>query len=338
MEIAIVGATGLVGRKMLSVLEKSSLKIDSLKLFASYRSAGKYLEFNGQKIIVNDIEKANYNNVDAVLFSAGASVSKKYAPLFAKNGITVVDNSSAFRNDAKIPLIVSEVNIEDAMDIKKTGGIIANPNCTTMAAMPVLSPLNKQFHLNRLIISTYQAVSGSGIKGVKELENQLEKVPAQAVNTLKDSADNIDFGKYSVYKKPIAYNAVAFAGDYATDGYTDEEIKLVNESKKILHLPNLRVTGTCVRVPVVTSHSLSIVAEFDKNVTVKLAKEVLLNSVGVSVVKLPNALEATGKYSTFVGRIRKDLSTENSLNMWVSCDNLLKGAALNAVQILENLY
>jgi aspartate-semialdehyde dehydrogenase len=321
MNVAIVGATGQVGRKMIFCLEKSSLikKIDNLYLFASKKSATKKLIFNNKQIEVDALENWELYKFDYALFSAGATISKKYAPLFAKKNIICIDNSSAFRNLNKVPLVVSEVNIKDIKNSK----IIANPNCTTMAMMPALNVLNKEFTLKRLVISTYQAVSGSGRAGIDELSNQIQKSVKQDIKKLADSNDGIDLGVPNVYKDTIAYNAVAFAGNMLENGYTDEEEKLINESRKILHSPNLKVSGTCVRIPVFSSHALSINAEFKKPVNLQSVKNILSKTKGVNISELASPLKTTGKKGTFVISIRIDISNKNTLNLWIVADNLL---------------
>jgi aspartate-semialdehyde dehydrogenase len=338
MNVAIVGASGQVGRKMISVLEKSEIKVDKLFLYTSKRSSNNILKFKNKEyktieLCKNSIDKS----IDIALFSAGASVSKEFASLFTTNGTFVIDNSSAFRSKTSIPLVVSEVN---AKTITKNTKIIANPNCTTMAIMPVLDSLNKKYVLKRLVVSSYQAVSGSGRNGVFELINQVNKLLKNdellslVDNYKKDSLKSLT----NVYEKPIAFNAVAFAGDMLENGYTSEEMKLVNETRRILNIPKLQVTGTCVRIPVFTSHSLSVNAEFKKPITVSNAENILKNCKNIVLDSLPNPLEATGKNDIFVGRIRNDESQKNTINLWVSADNLLKGAALNAVQIAEYIY
>ncbi len=338
--IAIVGATGQVGTVMRDILAERSFPVRELRLFASARSAGTAIDFGGVDVIVEDVETADASGIDIALFSAGATASRAYAPKFAAAGAVVVDNSSAWRMDPEVPLVVSEVN-PDAMD-ERPKGIIANPNCTTMAAMPVLKALHAEAGLERLIVSTYQAVSGSGIAGAQELLGQVESVLAQG-DTLRLVHDGaaVDFPQPEKYVAPIAFDVIPLAGSVVDDGdnETDEEKKLRNESRKILGLPNLRVAGTCVRVPVFTGHSLSIHAEFADDITPERAREVLASAPGVALDEVPTPLQAAGKDPSFVGRIRADQSAPEGkgLVLFISNDNLRKGAALNAVQIAEEL-
>ncbi|PYD01757.1 aspartate-semialdehyde dehydrogenase [Microbacterium esteraromaticum] len=338
--IAIVGATGQVGTVMRDILAERSFPVRELRLFASARSAGTAIRFGGVDVIVEDVETADASGIDIALFSAGATASRAYAPKFAEAGAVVVDNSSAWRMDPEVPLVVSEVN-PDAME-ERPKGIIANPNCTTMAAMPVLKALHAEAGLERLIVSTYQAVSGSGIAGAQELLGQVESVLAQG-DTLRLVHDGaaVDFPQPEKYVAPIAFDVIPLAGSVVDDGdnETDEEKKLRNESRKILGLPNLRVAGTCVRVPVFTGHSLSIHAEFADDITPERAREVLASAPGVALDEVPTPLQAAGKDPSFVGRIRADQSAPEGkgLVLFISNDNLRKGAALNAVQIAEEL-
>jgi len=336
--VAIVGATGQVGTVMREILEERVFPIRELRLFSSSRSAGKTIEFGGASVIVEDVETADPAGVEIALFSAGATASRAYADRFAAAGAVVIDNSSAWRGDAQVPLVVSEVN-PHAID-ERPRGIIANPNCTTMAIMPVLKPLAEAAGLERLIVSTYQAVSGSGLAGAQELLGQVEGVLAQG-DTLRLVHDGsaVDFPEPEKYVAPIAFDVIPLAGSIVDDGAgeTDEEKKLRNESRKILELPDLRVAGTCVRVPVFTGHSLSIHAEFADDITPDRAREILADAPGVVLEDVPTPLHAAGKDPSFVGRIRADQSApENKgLVLFVSNDNLRKGAALNAVQIAE---
>lgn len=340
LSVAIVGATGQVGTVMREILAERSFPLRELRLFASARSAGKSIEFGDVAIIVEDVDTADAAGIDIALFSAGATASRAYAPKFAAAGAVVVDNSSAWRMDPEVPLVVSEVNPE-AMD-DRPKGIIANPNCTTMAAMPVLKALHAEAGLERLIVSTYQAVSGSGLAGAQELLGQVEGVLAQG-DTLRLVHDGsaIAFPEPAKYVAPIAFDVIPLAGSVVDDGdnETDEEKKLRNESRKILGLPDLRVAGTCVRVPVFTGHSLSINAEFANDITPERAREVLASTPGVVVDEVPTPLQAAGKDPSFVGRIRADQSAPEGkgLVLFISNDNLRKGAALNAVQIAELL-
>ncbi len=338
LSVAIVGATGQVGTVMRQILAERSFPIRELRLFASARSAGTALDFGGTTVVVEDVEKADAAGIDIALFSAGATASRAYAPRFAEARAVVVDNSSAWRMDPEVPLVVSEVN-PHAID-ERPKGIIANPNCTTMAAMPVLKVLHAEAGLERLIVSTYQAVSGSGIAGAEELLGQVEGVLAQG-DTLRLVHDGsaVDFPQPEKYVAPIAFDVIPFAGNLVDDGdnETDEEKKLRNESRKILELPDLRVAGTCVRVPVFTGHSLSIHAEFANDITPERATELLSAAPGVVFEEVPTPLQAAGKDPSFVGRIRADQSAPEGkgLVLFVSNDNLRKGAALNAVQIAE---
>ncbi|WP_341944830.1 aspartate-semialdehyde dehydrogenase [Microbacterium sp. LWH11-1.2] len=340
LSVAIVGATGQVGTVMREILAERAFPIRELRLFSSSRSAGTAIEFGGATVIVEDVETAVAAGIDIALFSAGATASRAYAPRFAAAGAVVVDNSSAWRNDPEVPLVVSEVNPHAIDDRPK--GIIANPNCTTMAAMPVLKALHADAGLERLIVSTYQAVSGSGLAGAQELLGQIEGVLAQG-DTLRLVHDGsaVDFPQPEKYVAPIAFDVIPFAGNLVDDGQneTDEEKKLRNESRKILELPDLRVAGTCVRVPVFTGHSLSIHAEFSKDITPERATELLAAAPGVALEEVPTPLQAAGKDPSFVGRIRADQSAPEGkgLVLFISNDNLRKGAALNAVQIAEVL-
>ncbi|WCM55272.1 aspartate-semialdehyde dehydrogenase [Microbacterium sp. EF45047] len=340
LSVAIVGATGQVGTVMREILAERSFPVRELRLFASARSAGTAIDFGGVPVVVEDVETADPSGIDVALFSAGATASRAYAPRFAEAGAVVVDNSSAWRMDPEVPLVVSEVNPHAAADRPK--GIIANPNCTTMAAMPVLKALHEEAGLERLIVSTYQAVSGSGLAGAQELLGQVEGVLAQG-DTLRLVHDGsaVDFPEPQKYVAPIAFDVIPLAGSVVDDGLneTDEEKKLRNESRKILELPDLRVAGTCVRVPVFTGHSLSINAEFAREITPERAREVLASAPGVALEEVPTPLQAAGKDPSFVGRIRADQSAPGGrgLVLFISNDNLRKGAALNAVQIAELL-
>ena len=339
--IAVVGATGQVGRVMRSILEERNFPADKVRFFASSRSAGQELEFRGEKIVVEDLAQVTEESVadvDIALFSAGGATSKQWSPVFAAAGATVVDNSSAFRKDPDVPLIVSEVNPQAAKNPPK--GIIANPNCTTMAAMPVLKVLDDAAGLQRLHISSYQAVSGSGLAGVETLAKQVAEVGDRNVELAHDGSV-LAPEELGPYVAPIAYNALPFAGNLVDDGSeeTDEEQKLRNESRKILGHPELKVAGTCVRIPVFTGHTLTIHAEFDKAITPDQARELLADAPGVKVVDVPTPLAAAGIDESLVGRIRQDQSVDNNkgLVLVVAGDNLRKGAALNTIQIAELL-
>jgi aspartate-semialdehyde dehydrogenase len=338
LSVAVVGATGQVGTVMREILLERGFPIRALRLFATARSAGNTIVFDGHEIVVEDVATADPSGIDIALFSAGATGSRAHAPRFAEAGAVVIDNSSAWRMDPEVPLVVSEVNPHATLNPPK--GIIANPNCTTMAAMPVLKPLHVESGLVRLTVSTYQAVSGSGLAGAEELLGQVEGVLAQGktLDLVHDGAA-VEFPAPQKYVAPIAFDVIPFAGNLVEDGEgeTDEEKKLRNESRKILELPDLRVAGTCVRVPVFTGHSLSIHAEFDRDLTPERARELLNGAPGVELAEVPTPLQAAGADPSFVGRIRADQSAPEGkgLVLFVSNDNLRKGAALNAVQIAE---
>ena len=338
MRVGVFGATGQVGNVMRTLLDERNFPVDSMRYFASERSAGKKLDWRGEQIVVEDMATASFEGLDIAIFSAGKAASQIYAPKVAAAGATVVDNSSCWRGDPDVPLVVSEVNPQDAINPPK--GIIANPNCTTMAAMPVLKPLAVEAGLERLTVSTYQAVSGSGMAGAEELLGQVEGVLAQGnVLGLVRDGGAVDFPQPEKYIAPIAFDVIPFAGALVDDGdnETDEEKKLRNESRRILELPELRVAGTCVRVPVFTGHSLSIHAEFARDITPDRARELLADAPGVALEEVPTPLLAAGKDPSFVGRIRADQSAPEGkgLVLFISNDNLRKGAALNAVQIAE---
>lgn len=337
--IGVVGATGQVGQVMRTLLEERDFPVTSVRFFASARSAGKKLPFRGQEIEVEDAETADPTGLDIALFSAGATMSRVQAPRFAAAGVVVIDNSSAWRKDPEVPLVVSEVNFaRDAGNRPK--GIIANPNCTTMAAMPVLKVLHDEAQLVRMIASTYQAVSGSGLAGVDELATQARAV-ISGVEELVHDGSALDFPAPVKYVAPIAFNVVPLAGSLVDDGSgeTDEDQKLRNESRKILGIPDLAVSGTCVRVPVFTGHSLSINAEFAQPISPARAAELLAGAPGVKLVDVPTPLAAAGVDDTLVGRIRQDPGVPDGrgLALFLSGDNLRKGAALNTIQIAELL-
>ena len=337
MRIGVFGATGQVGRVMRALLEQRDVPVDDVRFFSSAKSAGTVLPFDGRDIVVEDTATADFTGIDIAIMSAGATMSREYAPKLAAVGAVVVDNSSAWRKDPEVPLVVSEVNPEDAVTPPK--GIIANPNCTTMAAMPVLKPQHDAAGLQRLTVATYQAVSGSGVKGVEALATQVTETTDPRALALDGSLERPE--DPAPYVAPIAYNVVALAGSIVDDGSleTDEEQKLRNESRKILHLPELRVSGTCVRVPVFTGHSLSIHAEFDKAITPDEALALLADAPGVQVVAVPEPRVAAGADDVFVGRIRQDQAVDGNrgLILFVAGDNLRKGAALNAIQVVELL-
>jgi aspartate-semialdehyde dehydrogenase len=336
MRIGVFGATGQVGGVMRSLLEQRPFPIDKVRFFASARSAGRRLPWADGEIVVEDTATADFAGLDLALFSNGKAASLLTAPRVAAVGAIVIDNSSAWRTDPDVPLVVSEVNPADAFNPPK--GIIANPNCTTMAAMPVLAPLHRASGLVRLHVATYQAVSGSGGVGVEELDGQVKAVVDRA-SELTFDGHAVAFPAPNKYVKPIAYNVIPLAGSIVEDGTgeTDEEQKLRHESRKILHIPDLRVSGTCVRVPVFTGHSLAIHAEFAEDLSPDKAAELLARAPGVRLIDVPTPLDAAGQDPSLVGRIRADQAAPagKGLIMFISGDNLRKGAALNAVQIAE---
>ncbi len=331
MKIGIVGATGVVGSLMRSVLAERDFPVSELRLFASERSAGRRLDWRGTEITVEDATTADWRGLDLVLFSAGATTSRALAPRVADAGAIVVDNSSAWRMDPDVPLVVAEVNPDALDDVPK--GIVANPNCTTMVGMPVLKPLHDEAGLRRVVVSTYQAVSGAGRNGITELDEQIAKVGDQSTD-LATSASGVSFPPSRVFPETIAFNVVPFAGSLV-DSETDEEHKFRNESRKILGLADLAVSCTCVRVPVYTGHSLSLNVEFDRPLSPDRASALLAHAPGVGLVDVPTPLKAAGVDSCLVGRIRQDPGVASGLALFVSGDNLRKGAALNAVQIAE---
>jgi aspartate-semialdehyde dehydrogenase len=338
MRVGVFGATGQVGGVMRELLVERNFPIDEIRYFASARSAGTLLPYGDTKVTVEDSATADFAGLDLALFSNGKTASKELAPKVAAAGAIVVDNSSGWRMDPDVPLVVAEVNPGDLDHLPK--GIVANPNCTTMAAMPVLAPLHGEARLTRLVVSTYQAVSGSGGAGVRELADQTAGL-VDGADRLARGAAGITLPEPAVYAGPIAFNVLPLAGAIVADGSgeTDEEQKLRNESRKILHIPDLPVAGTCVRVPVFTGHSLSIHAEFAEPITPERATELLAAAPGVELADLPNPLAAAGRDPSYVGRIRQDQSVPDGrgLVLFVSNDNLRKGAALNAVQIAELL-
>ncbi|WP_405013791.1 aspartate-semialdehyde dehydrogenase [Kitasatospora sp. NBC_01539] len=334
MRIGIVGATGQVGGVVREILAERDFPVEQLRLFASARSAGRTLPWQDTEVTVEDAATADYSGLDIVIFSAGGSTSKALAPKVAAAGAVVVDNSSAWRRDPQVPLVVAEVNPHAIAD--RPLGIIANPNCTTMAAMPVLRPLHEEAGLVSLVVSTYQAVSGSGLAGVAELHEQAGKVVENATALVHDGSA-VAYPEPGVYKRPIAFNVIPLAGSVVDDGSneTDEEQKLRHESRKILEIPELKVSGTCVRVPVFTGHSLQVNARFARPVAPERAVELLAGAPGVELTDIPTPLQAAGQDPTYVGRIRVDETVDNGLSLFLSNDNLRKGAALNAVQIAE---
>ncbi|BBY19109.1 aspartate-semialdehyde dehydrogenase [Mycolicibacterium litorale] len=343
VSIGVVGATGQVGQVMRTLLEERDFPATSVRFFASPRSEGKKLPFRGQEIEVENAETADPSGIDIALFSAGATMSRVQAPRFAGAGAVVVDNSSAWRKDPDVPLVVSEVNFERDVANRARSlprGIIANPNCTTMAAMPVLKPLHDEAGLVRMIASTYQAVSGSGVAGVEELFGQASAVVSGSRDLVHDGGA-LAFPAPNKYVAPIAFNVVPLAGALVDDGSgeTDEDQKLRNESRKILGIPDLLVSGTCVRVPVYTGHSLSLNVEFAQPLSVQRAQELLADAPGVKLVDVPTPLAAAGVDESLVGRIRQDPGAPDGrgLALFISGDNLRKGAALNTIQIAELL-
>ena len=337
IRIGVVGATGQVGAVVRRLLAERDFPVAEMRFFASSRSAGSTLDFRGSDVVVEDAETADPTGLDIAIFSAGATTSKTHAPRFAAAGVLVIDNSSGFRMDPDVPLVVSEVNPHAIDEARK--GIIANPNCTTMAAMPVLKVLDSEAGLIRLIVSTYQAVSGAGLAGGQELLEQAAAALGQNAIDLVHDGGAVEFPAADAFPRTIAFDVIPFAGSLVDDGMneTDEEKKLRNESRKILELPDLLVSGTCVRVPVFTGHSLSINAEFARPLSPARAIELLAGAPGVALVDVPTPLEAAGQDPSFVGRIRTDEGVPDGrgLALFISNDNLRKGAALNAVQIAE---
>lgn len=331
LNVGIVGATGVVGSTMREILKERAFPIKQLRLFASARSAGKVID----GVTIEDAATADYAGLDIVLFSAGGSTSKALAPKVAAAGAIVIDNSSAFRSDPDVPLVVAEVNAHAMADLPK--GIIANPNCTTMAVMPALKPLHDEAGLKRIVASTYQAVSGAGQEGVDILAGQVKYIGDEARDLATGGWHGAMLPAAEKWAEPIAFNVVPLNYVLGEDDYTEEELKLRDESRKILGIPGLQVSGTCVRVPVFTGHSISLNVEFERPISASRALELLAQAPGVVLSQCPNPLEATGKDPVFVGRVRVDRTVENGLALFVVGDNLRKGAALNAVQIAEAL-
>lgn len=322
-KLAIVGATGLVGRTVLKVLEEKNLPISEYKLFASSKSANKQMKFKNESYTVEELKDSSFDSgFDFAIFSAGSSIAEHFAPIAAAKHCIVIDNSSAFRMKDDVPLVVPEVNMEDAYLNK---GIISNPNCSTIQAVVALSPLDKAFHIKRIIYSTYQAVSGAGLKGIEDLENTLKGLPNKK------------------FPHPIFNNCLPHIDDFQDNGYTKEELKMINETQKIMHRPDLLITATTVRVPVFNCHSETINVEFYENFELPLLRSILEHSPGIIIQDdintntYPLALKCSGKDEVFVGRIRQDFSVKSGINLWVVADNIRKGAATNAVQILEGL-
>jgi aspartate-semialdehyde dehydrogenase len=336
VRVGVVGATGQVGGVMREVLAEREFPVGDIRFFASARSAGRTLPWHGADVPVEDAASADWSGIDIALFSAGATTSRAIAEKVAAAGATVVDNSSAWRMHPDVPLVVSEVNPHELDDIPM--GIVANPNCTTMAAMPVLGPLHREAGLERLIVSTYQATSGAGLSGSAELDEQVRKVADRAAELTYDG-QALEFPTPDNFAAPIAFNVLPLAGSLVDDGSgeTNQEQKLRGESRKILGIPDLRVASTCVRVPVFTGHSLAITAEFARDLPPERAVEILSSAPGVAVVDVPTPLMAAGTDPAYVGRIRRDPTVDHGLTLFVSNDNLRKGAALNAVQIAELL-
>jgi len=326
--VAVAGATGAVGIEMIKTLEKRHFPVGDLTLLASARSVGKKLKYNGGELPVRELTKDAFAGIDIVLFSAGSSISREFAPIAAKAGCIVIDNSSAFRMDEQVPLVIPEIN---AMDVKLHNGIIANPNCTTAVTLMALYPLHQAFHVKRIFAASYQAVSGTGAKAIEELRRQI----AQSLNGGHITKE--------VYPHQIAFNVLPHVDSFLDDGYTKEEMKMQNEGRKIMHHPTFRASVTCVRVPVYRAHSVAVNAEFERPVTVASAREVLGKAPGLQVIddpsknEYPQPLYQAEQYDCAVGRLRQDCALENGLAFWVSGDQLLKGAALNAVQIAEEL-
>jgi aspartate-semialdehyde dehydrogenase len=326
--VAIVGATGAVGIELLRVMERRDFPVADLRLLASPRSAGKSLEFRGQDFSIAALEQNSFAGIDLAFFSAGAGTAKQFAPIAQRAGAVVIDNSSAFRMDTDVPLIIPEINLED---IHKHRGMIANPNCTTAVALMALHPLHSAFGLRRVFASSYQAVSGSGSRAIEELKQQVEATVGGGQPVAR------------VYPHPIAFNVLPHVDSFLDTGYTREEMKMQNEGRKIMHLPDFRASVTCVRVPVYRAHSVAMSAEFERPVSLEAARAVLAKASGLDLVdeplsdRYPTPLAAAGKDNCQVGRLRLDCALENGLGLWVSGDQLLKGAALNAVQIAELL-
>lgn len=324
--VAIVGATGAVGVEMIKTLEKRNFPVSKLTLLASARSAGKQLPFRGEPVTISELREDSFAGVDIALFSAGGSISKKFAPFAVQSGAVVVDNSSAFRMDDNVPLVVPEINGED---IRKNRGIIANPNCTTAITLMALNPLHQAFGVKRLFASSYQAVSGTGAQAIEELRAQVSDIVGERKPQAK------------VYPHQIAFNVLPHVDSFLDSGYTKEEMKMQNEGRRILHLPDFKASVTCVRVPVYRAHSVAVSAEFDKKVSVAEARAAISKAPGILLVddpahnQYPLPLNCAGQDDCQVGRIRIDCALENGLAFWVAGDQLLKGAALNAVQIAE---
>jgi aspartate-semialdehyde dehydrogenase len=327
--VAVVGATGAVGIEMIKTLENRNFPVSKLTLLASSRSVGKKLKFRGDDVLVQELKADAFKGIDVALFSAGGSISKEFAPLAARSDCVVVDNSSAFRQDDSVPLVIPEIN---AADVKWHKGIIANPNCTTAITLMALYPLHKAFGVTRIFASSYQAVSGTGAKAIEELRRQVDELAAGKPVTKE------------IYPHQIAFNVLPHVDSFLPDGYTKEEMKMQNEGRKIMHHPGFRASVTCVRVPVYRAHSVAVSAEFQKPITAEAAREVLQSAPGLDIIddpankRYPLPLDVAERYNCAAGRIRKDCALDNGLCFWVCGDQLLKGAALNAVQIAEELF
>ncbi|CAN5170007.1 aspartate-semialdehyde dehydrogenase [soil metagenome] len=326
--IAIVGATGAVGLELLDVLTRRGFPVQELRLLASGRSAGKRISFRGEELIIEELREDSFRGIDMAFFSAGGDISRRYVPLAAAAGAVVIDNSSAFRMDPQVPLVIPEIN---GADVKQHRGIVANPNCTTAVTLMALYPLHLAFGVRRIFASSYQAVSGTGARAIEELRRQVAETNSGAPVTAE------------VYPHPIAFNVLPHVDSFLANGYTKEEMKMQNEGRRIMHLPDFRASVTCVRVPVYRAHSVAVSAEFERPVSVDEAREVLAKAPGVDLLDEPERnlypmpLDAAGKDNCQVGRVRLDCALENGLAFWISGDQLLKGAALNAVQIAELL-
>jgi aspartate-semialdehyde dehydrogenase len=326
--IAIAGATGAVGSEFLQVLARRGFPVAGIRALGSSRSAGKSLRFSGESITVEELTGRSFDKIDIAFFSAGSDVAKRYAPLAWEAGAIVIDNSTAFRMDADVPLVIPEIN---AGDVREHHGIIANPNCTAAVALMAIYPLHRAFGVRRVIAASYQAVSGTGARAIAELKKQVEAIAQDRPSPPE------------IYPHQIAFNVLPHVGSFGPSGYTSEEDKLQNEGRKIMHLPEFKASVTCVRVPVYRAHSVAVNAEFERPVSVEQAREVLAKAPGLELIdephnnRYPMPLDVAGKDNCAVGRVRRDCAFENGLSFWVSGDQLLKGAALNAVQIAELL-
>ena len=334
--VAIVGATGVVGQELLRVLERRNFPVASLRPISSARSAGKSVRFRDESVPVQQLDEDSFEKIDVAFFSAGGEISRKYVPLACRADAIVIDNSSAFRMEAHVPLVIPEINAED---VQRHRGLIANPNCTTAITLMALFPLHRAFGVHRIFAASYQAVSGSGARAIDELTQQI-KSGERDTASFSPSGSTLPA---TVYPHPIAFNLLPHVDSFLETGYTKEEMKMQNEARKIMHLPQFCASVTCVRVPVYRAHSVAVSAEFDRTVSVERAREVLAKTPGLELVdepqnnRYPMPLGVTGKDNCQVGRVRLDCAFENGLSFWVSGDQLLKGAALNAVQIAELL-